>query len=51
ALTRSILMTIIHTTKKRLPADKLQEWLKESLDIIAKNPNVNVCSLLPPLKD
>ena len=48
AFSRSILMTIIHTVKKRLPADALQEWLKESLDAIAVNPGVDAYSLLPP---
>lgn len=48
ALSRSILMTIIHTAKKRLPEDTLQEWLKESLDAIAANPAVDAYSLLPP---
>lgn len=47
ALSRSVLMTIIHTAKKRLPDDALQEWLKKSLDAIAVNPSVNVYSLLP----
>ncbi len=48
ALSRSILMTIIHTAKKRLPADALQEWLKESLDAIAVNSGIDAYSLLPP---
>lgn len=48
ALTRSILMTIIHTAKKRLPPNTAQEWLKESIDAIAANPSVDVYSLLPP---
>lgn len=48
AFTRSVLMTIIHTAKKRLPEDALQEWLKKSLDAIAENPGVDVYSLLPP---
>ena len=48
ALTRSILMSIIHTAKKRLPADALQKWLKESLDAIAADPSIDVYSLLPP---
>ncbi len=48
AISRSVLMTIIHTAKKRLPADALQEWLKKSLDAIAVNPGVDAYSLLPP---
>ena len=48
ALSRSVLMTIIHTAKKRLPDHNVQEWLKESLDAIAVNPGVDVYSLLPP---
>lgn len=48
ALTRSILMTVIHTAKKRLPANGAQEWLKKSLDAIAENYGVDAYSLLPP---
>lgn len=48
ALTRSILMTIIHTAKKRLPDNNAQEWLKESLDAIAVNSDIDAYSLLPP---
>ncbi len=48
ALTRSILMTVIHTAKKRLPANGAQEWLKKSLDAIAANHDVDAYSLLPP---
>lgn len=48
ALTRSVLMTIIHTAKKRLPDNNIQEWLKESLDAIAMNYSIDVYSLLPP---
>ncbi len=50
ALTRSILMTIIHTAKKRLPNNNIQDWLKKSLDAIAANPAIDVYSLLPPLQ-
>jgi transposase len=50
ALSRSILMTIIHTAKKRLPSDTLQHWLKESLDAIAMNPDIDAYSLLPPIQ-
>lgn len=50
ALTRSILMTIIHTAKKRLPNINIQDWLKKSLDAIATNPAIDVYSLLPPLQ-
>lgn len=48
AISRSILMTIIHTAKKRLSADTLQQWLKESLDAIAVKPGIDTYSLLPP---
>ena len=47
AFTRSILMTIIHTVKKRLPANTTQEWLKKSLDAIAENSAVDLYSILP----
>jgi hypothetical protein len=50
AFTRSVLMTIMHTAKKRLPDNNLQEWLKKSLDAIAANPDIDVYSLLPPAK-
>lgn len=51
ALTRSILMTIIHTARKRLPAENVAVWLKESLDALAANPDIDIYSLLPPPKD
>lgn len=44
ALNRSILMSIIHTAKKRLPANALQEWLKESLDAMAADPGIETVS-------
>lgn len=50
ALIRSILMTVIHTAKKRLPNNGAHTWLKESLDAIAINPNVDAYSLLPPVR-
>jgi len=50
ALTRSILMTIIHTAKKRLPANDTQEWLKKTLDAVSVNPNIDAYSLLPSPK-
>lgn len=51
ALTRSVLMTIIHTAKKRLPANSTQEWFKKLLDAIVANPDVDVYSLLPQPKN
>jgi transposase len=51
ALSRSVLMTIVHTVKKRLPADAFQEWIKKSLDVIAVNPDIDAYSLLPPPKN
>ena len=48
AKTRSILMSVLHTAKKRLPkGQSLQEWLLQTLNSLALNPNVNLMSLLP----
>ncbi len=49
AETRSILMSVLHTVKKRLKEKTIEEWLKETLDKIAYNPSVDVCSLIPKL--
>lgn len=47
ALTRSILMTILHTAAKRLKNQTLEEWFLATLEEFAKNPNVDPISLLP----
>jgi hypothetical protein len=48
AMTRSILMTILHTAKKRLKNQSLEEWFRQSLDKIAAEPHIAPYSLLPP---
>lgn len=47
AKTKSILMTILHTVKKRLKDKTVEEWLKESLDTISENPEIDPYSLIP----
>lgn len=48
AQTRSILMTILHTAKKRVTAQSVQDWFKEALDTLSLNPTIDPSSLLPP---
>jgi transposase len=47
--TREILMTYLHTAKKRLKDKPLEVWFKEVLDQIAHNPKCDLYKLLPPL--
>jgi len=47
AETRSILMTILHTAQKRLKNQTIEDWLKNALDKIVANPNIDLYSLLP----
>ena len=47
AKARSILMTILHTARKRLPSGTIEEWFKNSLDQIAQNPSIETYSLIP----
>lgn len=47
AKTRSILMSVLHTAKKRLKSDSIVDWFKEALDEISLNPSVDSYSLLP----
>ena len=47
ALTRSTLMTILHTAQKRLKDKTLEEWFKESLDYLSQNQEADPYSLLP----
>jgi len=39
ALTRSILMSMLHTAQKRLKNQTLEDWLKNALNDIVANPN------------
>lgn len=49
ARTRSAIMTVLFTAKKRLPPNvALEDWLKDALDQIAQNPQLNIYDLLPP---
>lgn len=49
ARTRSAIMTVLFTAKKRLPPDvALEDWFKGALDQIAQNPKLNIYDLLPP---
>jgi len=47
AVTRSILMSIIHTASKRLKDKSLEEWFVWTLEEFSKNPEVDPISLLP----
>jgi len=48
AQTRSIIMSTLHTVRKRLKDKAVEEWLKETLDKIAVDPAIDICSLIPP---
>lgn len=47
AKTRSTLMTILHTARKRLKKKTVEEWLKEVLDKISIDPTIDPYSLIP----
>ena len=47
AKTRSSIMSLLHTVKKRLKEKSLEEWLTESLNAIARDENINIASLIP----
>lgn len=47
AITRSVLMTVLHTANKRLKNQTLEEWFLWTLEEFAKNPNINPVTLLP----
>ena len=48
AKTRSTLMSVLHTAKKRLPKGQaLQTWLLQALNSLTLNPNIDLMSLLP----
>ncbi len=52
AKARSILITILHTARKRLPTGSLEEWFKNSLDQIAQDPSIETYSFMPkPTRD
>lgn len=47
AKTRSSIMSLLHTVKKRLKEKSLEEWLTEALNKIAQNPEINIVTLIP----
>lgn len=52
AETRSILMTVLHTARKRLGTEEnVAKWFKDALDRFSKNPNIDPFELLPLYKN
>lgn len=51
AKTRSIMMSVLHTVKKRLKNGNVENWLNETLQAYIHNPNIDPYSLLPELPD
>jgi len=49
AETRSHIMSLLYTVKKRVRDKSIEEWLKDALDKIAADPSVNIAALLPPV--
>ncbi|MDP8290147.1 MAG: IS66 family transposase [Candidatus Susulua stagnicola] len=49
AKTRSILMSVLHTAKKRVRTQAVEDWLNEALQTYIHNPDIDPYSLLPPL--
>ena len=47
AKTRSIMMSVLHTVKKRLKTGTVEDWLTEALQKYIHNPKINPRSLLP----
>lgn len=47
AETRSILMSILNTARKRLNDSNVEGWFKDCLDKISRNPSLDTFSLLP----
>lgn len=47
AKTRSILMSVINTAKKRLKDKRVEEWLNEALQTYIHNPKIDPYLLLP----
>ena len=47
--TRSALMSVLFTARKRLPRNvAIEDWFKNAIDQIAKDPSKNILDLLPP---
>lgn len=49
AQTRSSIMSLLYTVKKRLKDQSIEEWIKNSLDQISTNPSIELVDLLPPV--
>src|SRR6185369_8777888 len=47
AKTRSSIMSLLHTVKKRLKDKSLEEWLTEALNKISQDPTINIATLIP----
>ena len=48
AKTRGAIMTILFTAKKRIHSElALEDWLKQAIERLAKEPNLNIYNLLP----
>jgi transposase len=47
ARTRSSVMSLLHTVKKRLKNRSLEEWLTDAPNQISKDPNINIATLIP----
>ncbi len=47
AKTRSSIMSLLHTVKKRLKDQSLETWLTDALNEISRNPGINIASLIP----
>jgi hypothetical protein len=47
AKTRGDIMSLLHTVKKRLKVQSIEEWLTTTLNEVVKNPAVNIASLIP----
>lgn len=47
AKTRSQIMSLLHTARKRLSDRSLEQWLTEALGKIASNPGLSMADLLP----
>ena len=47
ARTRSVLMSVLHTTIKRLESQTIKQWAVSTLDALAKDSEASLTSLLP----
>ncbi len=50
ARTRSILMSVLHTVKKRLKSGTVEGWLNETLQKHIHDPNIDIRTLLPDIR-